>query len=989
MVGLPQILVLIFCAACIFGLVLEAQGAAQPAAAESRTDPVEVTALSKIFEYWRIVPGLSSTEPCNEAAYKPYITCNCSYDNNSTCHITSLDLLYHPIYAVIPEALWNLTFLTSLNLFGTYLSGKVSSSIGNLKHLQFLHLGITNFSGSLPSELGNLRNLERLWIDSCGVGGEIPSTFANLVNLQQMWASDNEFTGRIPDFIGNWSRLTVLGLQGNSFEGPLPSTLSNLTSMERLVISDVSSGTSSLAFINDMESLVVLGLRNNNISDSIPLNIGGYKHLERLDLSFNNIRGQIPDSLFQMSSLTHLSLGNNKLNGTLPESISGSVVYIDLSYNYLRGGSFPSWVNSNLRINLVANQFTIKNSSRSAFYSGLNCLQRSFPCNRGSGIYSEFAIDCGGPQITSSTGVVYEADDAAFDAATYYVTESKKWAVSTVGYFEVRRLDKNPYRYKSLSDSEITNTLDSQLYQTTRLSPSSLRYYGLGLKNGNYSVTLHFAEIAALNPTTINGSLGRRVFDIYIQEDLVLKDFDIKKEAGGITFRAVQKEFKVQVSENYLEIHLFWAGKGTCCVPDSGDSGPSISAITATLDFIHNKQNRTDLIVGIVVGAGLLLIFLFVLGVFCYTRRRKHLQTNDDDELLGLDARPFTFKYVELKRATNDFSPANKLGEGGFGAVYKGKFTDGRVIAVKKLSVASLHGERQFVAEIATLSAIQHRNLVKLHGCCIEGDKRLLVYEYLENGSLDQALFRQKSLNHNLSTRYNICLGIARGLAYLHEESRLRIIHRDVKASNILLDTDLVPKISDFGLAKLYDDKMTHVSTRVAGTLGYLAPEYAMRGHLTEKVDVFGFGVVALEIISGRPNFDSTLEEEKMYLLEWAWHLYENKREIDLVDPTFSDFNEEEVKRMIRVPLLCTQASHILRPSMSRVVAMLLGDIEVSTITSKPAYLTDRNFDDVIANVTASICYDSSESTSMVGYPDNLPVNASKPMLGKIINNPR
>ena len=125
-----------------------------------------------------------------------------------------------------------------------------------------------------------------------------------------------------------------------------------------------------------------------------------------------------------------------------------------------------------------------------------------------------------------------------------------------------------------------------------------------------------------------------------------------------------------------------------------------------------------------------------------------------------------------------------------------------------------------------------------------------------------------------------------------------------------------------------------------------------------------------------------------IYFLQ-AWHLYENKREIDLVDPTFSDFNEEEVKRMVRVSLLCTQASHILRPSMSRVVAMLLGDIEVSTITSKPAYLTDRNFDDVIANVTASICYDSSESTSMVGYPDNLPVNASKPMLGKIINNPR
>ncbi|KAF5823079.1 putative protein kinase RLK-Pelle-SD-2b family [Helianthus annuus] len=196
-----------------------------------------------------------------------------------------------------------------------------------------------------------------------------------------------------------------------------------------------------------------------------------------------------------------------------------------------------------------------------------------------------------------------------------------------------------------------------------------------------------------------------------------------------------------------------------------------------------------------------------------------------------------------------------KLGEGGFGPVYKGTLDDGRAIAVKQLSVASHQGKAQFIAEIATKSVVQHRNLVKLYGCCIERVKRLLVYEYLENKSLDQALF-------------------ARGLAYMHEGSRIRIIHRDVKASNVLLDADLNPKISDFGLAKLYDDKKTHMSTRVAGTIGYLAPEYAMRRHLTEKADAFRFGVVALEIVSGRPNSDSTLEDEQIYLLEWLGIFY-------------------------------------------------------------------------------------------------------------------
>ncbi|VFQ69945.1 unnamed protein product [Cuscuta campestris] len=339
-----------------------------------------------------------------------------------------------------------------------------------------------------------------------------------------------------------------------------------------------------------------------------------------------------------------------------------------------------------------------------------------------------------------------------------------------------------------------------------------------------------------------------------------------------------------------------------------------------------------------------------------------------------MDVKPFTFTYEELKLATNDFSADNKLGEGGFGPVYKGTLQDGRDIAVKQLSVTSHQGKAQFVAEIATISSVQHRNLVKLYGCCLEANKRLLVYEYLPNKSLDKALFGSKSLDINWSTRYEICLGVARGLAYLHEESRLRIVHRDVKSSNILLDANLVPKISDFGLAKLYDDTKTHISTRVAGTIGYLAPEYALRGHLTEKIDVFAFGVVALEIVSGRPNSDPNLEEEQMYLLDWAWNLYEEKQTHKLVDSRLSEYNEEEVKQMIGVALLCTQTSPSLRPSMSRAVTMLLGDAEVSSDISRPGYLTDWKFDDVSSIVSVGLSMGSETTyynTSRGGTSDH------------------
>nr|XP_048330579.1 probable LRR receptor-like serine/threonine-protein kinase At1g56140 [Ziziphus jujuba var. spinosa] len=987
-------------AVCIIGL-LASLTIAQNETQQATTDPSEVRALNAIFEQWNLKAEEHwniSGEPCSGTAidstpvdnYDPFIKFINLWLQGLSPKIyqkpsSAFNCIWR-VYAIdvvgpIPEELWTLTYLINLNLAQNYLTGPLSPSIGNLTRMQWLSLGINafsgevpkelgqltellslafggnNFSGPLPRELGNLSKLQQLYIDSSGISGEIPSTFANLQNLVTVWASDNAFTGQIPEFIGNWTKLQTLRLQGNSFEGPIPASFSNLNSMLELRISELANGSSSLEFINDMKNLSVLVLRNNNISDTFPSNIAEYKQLTQLDLSFNNIRGQIPDSLFNnLTLLSYLFLGNNQLNGTIPgQKRSSSLVNIDLSYNNLVG-TIPSWANNqtNLQLNLVGNNLTIDQTSNnnSSLPSGLNCLQKDFPCNRGRGTYSQFGIKCGGPQITSSSGIVLERDNETLGPATYYVSDTESWGVSNVGFFTG---NKNP-QYITHSSSQFTNTLDSEVYQTARLSASSLRYYGLGLENGNYTVTLQFADVAFEDAQTWK-SLGKRIFDVYIQGKLVLKDFDIKKEAGGISTRAVNKEFTAQaVSENYLEVHLFWAGKGTCCIPLQGTYGPSISAISAKPEFTptvsnkpptsKNSKNNTGMIVGIAVGVGG-FSFLAVLAAFCIVQRIKRSRTNDDEELLGMDVKPFTFSYEELKIATNDFNSANKLGEGGFGPVYKGTLVDGRAIAVKQLSLTSHQGKSQFVNEIATISAVQHRNLVKLYGCCYEGQKRMLVYEHLENKSLDQALFGNKGLNLNWSTRYEICLGVARGLAYLHEESRLRIVHRDVKSSNILLDSHLNPKISDFGLAKLYDDKKTHISTRVAGTIGYLAPEYAMRGHLTEKTDVFAFGVVALELVSGRPNSDSSLEGEKMYLLEWAWNLYEQNRELELVDSRLSEFDEEEVGRMIRVALLCTQTSPSLRPTMSRVVALLSGDVEVSTEITRPGYLTGWKFEDV------------------------------------------
>ncbi|KAL0300968.1 UNVERIFIED_CONTAM: putative LRR receptor-like serine/threonine-protein kinase [Sesamum radiatum] len=951
---------LVLCCVVAFVQLMDTAGA-QNRTTNATTDPVEARALNAMFQRW----GISATsnwnisgELCSGVAIdatevgtlNPGIKCDCSYDSGSTCHITAMRVYALDVAGPIPDELWNLTYMDDLNLAQNYLTGPIPAAIRNLNRMQYLSFGINalsgevprelglltdlrslsfgtnNFSGPLPSELGDLTRLTQIYINSAGLSGPIPQTFANLRSLERVWASDNEFTGPIPDFIGNWPNLVQLRFQGNSFQGSIPSSFSNLSLLNDLRISDLSNGSSSLDFLRNMTSLATLVLRNNNISGSIPSYFSEFQSLSLLDLSFNNLTATIPERLFNHSVLTNLYLGNNRLTGALPSQKSPS----------LRNIALPS---------------------------GLNCLQRNFPCNRGSPIYSSFAINCGGLQIRSSDQTIYEMDNETLGPATYYMPRTGRWAVSNAGLAS----DSSNPQYQSSSSSQFTNTLDSELFQTARISAGSLRYYGLGLENGNYTVSLQFAETMILGTRTWR-SVGRRVFDIYVQGNLEVKDFDIQREANKTDLRAVVREFKAQVLENFLEIHLFWGGKGTCCVPAQATYGPLISAIRATPDFVPTvsnnppgeNKNHTALIVGIVVSvaaAGLLSLA----AVYYVYRRRKRQKNFEDEVLLGVDVRPYTFSYSELKTATDDFSPDNKLGEGGFGPVYKGRLEDGRVVAVKQLSMASHQGKSQFVAEIATISAVQHRNLVKLYGCCIEGDKRLLVYEYLENKSLDQLLFgtEGKSLYLDWATRFDICLGVARGLAYLHEESRLRIVHRDVKASNILLDSDLTPKISDFGLAKLYDDNKTHISTRVAGTIGYLAPEYAMRGRLTEKADVFSFGVVAMEIISGRPNSDSGLEDDMIYLLEWAWNLHENGRELELVDPNLPQYDANAAKRIVGVALLCTQASPALRPSMSRVVAMLTGDIEVPSVTSRPGYLTDWKFTDATTFVT-----DANSSTS-------------------------
>ncbi|XP_022941244.1 probable leucine-rich repeat receptor-like serine/threonine-protein kinase At3g14840 [Cucurbita moschata] len=881
--------------------------------------------------------------PKNVSDFQNNLTCDCAFLNATICHVISIALKSQSLQGTLPPDLVRLPFLQQIDLSRNYLSGQIPSEwgstnlvnisllgnrltglipeeIGNITTLENLVLEINQLSGSIPQALGNLPQLQRLHLTSNNFSGKLPMSLGKLTTLKEFRIGDNNFSGPIPNFIRNWTNLTELSIQASGLSGPIPSDIGLLTKLSDLRISDLSGAPSPFPRLRNLEDITILILRSCNITGRLPNFLDRMPSLRILDLSFNKLSGQIPTRFNALKGLDNIFLTGNMLNGSVPDwMLKGNG--IDLSYNNftveVAGESCRSQ-----KVNLFAS------SSQDSDYGILSCLAGS-SCSK---TWYSLHINCGGKEQTIN-GTVFKGDRNT-GSSMFFVTGTN-WAISNTGSFLDDGETRDEYSATNSSTLSMTNP---ELYMTARISPLSVTYYGFCMGNGNYTVSLHFAEIMFTDDKTFS-SLGRRLFNVYIQKELVLEDFNIVDAAGGVG-KAVIRKIPVTVTNGTLEIRFYWAGKGTNAIPVRGVYGPLISAISVDPDFEAPSEGgetgKSGISVGAVVGiaAASVFVILLVLGILWWRvclQREKTLE----QELRGLDLQTCSFTLRQIKAATNNFDAANKLGEGGFGSVYKGVLTDGTAIAVKQLSSKSKQGNREFVNEIGMISALQHPHLVKLYGCCIEGNQLLLVYEYMENNSLAHALFGQEGSELELDwpTRHKICVGIARGLAYLHEESRLKIVHRDIKATNVLLDKELTPKISDFGLAKLDEEEKSHISTRIAGTFGYMAPEYAMRGHLTDKADVYSFGVVALEIVSGRSNTTLWANSDGSYLLDSALKLKEKNSLMELVDPRLGpNFNKGEALRMIKIALHCTNISPAARPNMSSVVSMLEGKQDIEGI---------------------------------------------------------
>ncbi|EOX92937.1 Leucine-rich repeat transmembrane protein kinase isoform 1 [Theobroma cacao] len=964
----PNLLLLVNLS-CFVALVLFATfGLAAAAATTPSLHPEEVKALKAIGKRLGKKDWDFGVEPCSgkgnwivqgdeETGFASNVTCSCSFNNYKTCHVVSIVLTALNISATLPPEFSKFRHLKLLDLSRNYFTGsipqewatmklEVLSFMGNrlsgpfpkvftyITSLRNLSIEGNNFSGPIPPDIGKLINLQKLILSSNAFNGELPPELANLVNLTDMRISDNNFSGKIPDIISNWKQIQKLQIQGCSLEGPIPSSISALTSLSDLRISDLKGRGSPFPPLHNMDSLKTLILRNCLIYGEIPAYIGDMKKLKTLDISYNNLTGEIPGSFFKLTKTDFLYLTGNQLTGSVPGWILERNKNADISHNNFTWETSSPIECPRGSVNLVESYST----SATKLSRVPACLKHNFPCSASPDKYS-LHINCGGKELNVNGNAKYEADREPRGASMFYL--GQHWALSSTGNFMDNDIDADDYIVTNTSALSNVSAIHSELYTTARVSPLSLTYYALCLMNGNYTVNLHFAEIIFINDRSFY-SLGKRIFDVYIQEELVLKDFNIEDEAGD-TGKHIVKNFTAVVTRHTLKIRLYWAGRGTTGIPARGMYGPLISAISVVPNFQPPTvdDDRNDLIVVVGAVSAAILIVLMVLSVMW---RKGWLggKISAEKELRCLDLQTGIFSLRQIKAATKNFNAENKIGEGGFGCVYRGLLSDGTVIAVKQLSSKSKQGNREFVNEIGMISALQHPNLVKLYGCCVEGNQLLLVYEYMENNCLSRALFG-KDATHKLKldwpTRQKICLGIARGLAYLHEESRIKIVHRDIKTSNVLLDKNLNAKISDFGLAKLNEDDKTHISTRIAGTIGYMAPEYAMRGYLTNKADIYSFGVVALEIVSGKSNTNYRPNEDFVYLLDWAYVLRERGSLLELVDPALgSEYSSEEAMVMLNVALLCTNASPTLRPTMSQVVSMLEGRTAVQDILSDPGF---------------------------------------------------
>ncbi|KAI0520031.1 hypothetical protein KFK09_007496 [Dendrobium nobile] len=789
-------------------------------ASATATDNQDISALRGLMGYMKNMPSGwgRSNDPCGSEPWEG-VTC-------SGTRVTELKLYNMGLRGKLSGDIAALTALRTLDLsYNIDLGGQVTPDIGNLQQLEALMLVSCSFSGTIPSEIGKLTQLKFLALNSNQFIGNIPSSLGSLFKLSWLDLADNQLSGSLP--VSNGSvpgldqlvntqhfhlnknrlsgpipeklfssnmRLKHLLLDRNKLDGTIPASMGTVQTLEIIRLDNNFLGGPVSSSINNLTSLHVLNLANNNLIGPMP-NLTGLNSLNIIDLSNNSFNpSEAPAWISEIENVTTLAIESGRLHGQVPQKLFS---FPRLQQVILKNNSFNGTLDmgSNISeqlqvVNLESNSLTsvalsssYNNSillSGNPVCSNIHLIGTNYcsPPQNFSPIYSTGLSNCGGKSCSTNNSCSHPYEGILFFRAPYF---------------------------RDLRNETAFQLLENSIWEQYGPNLGSMSLQNPFFDNDSY-LEVHLV-LCPLNGTYFN------VKDVLENLDLSSNIYTAPQVYGPFYFGAFPYSFP----------------------------GPSRMYI--------------GLIVGLVVGCTLLVIGLASAGFYAFQQKKRAKKAiemsnpfatweasfEDSGAAPQLKGARF-FSFEELKKCTNNFPEINVIGSGGYGKVYRGMLLDGRMVAIKRSKVGSSQGGLEFKTEIELLSRVHHKNLVDLVGFCFQQGERMLIYEYVPNGTLRESLAGKGDTQLDWMRRLQIALDSARGLAYLHELANPPIIHRDIKSANILLDENLNAKVADFGLSKLMTDgEVGHISTQVKGTLGYLDPEYYMSQILTEKSDVYQF----------------------------------------------------------------------------------------------------------------------------------------------------
>ncbi|KAM3688508.1 hypothetical protein ACJW31_10G155700 [Castanea mollissima] len=812
---------------------------------------------------------------------------------SSFMNLEYVDLSKNSLFGTIPPQISNLSNLIYLNLSMNQFSGKITPEIGLLTNLKVLRLGMNKLDGSIPQEIGQLRSLNVLDLQSNYLDGPIPPSLGNLSNLGYLCLDQNSLSGSIPLELGNLTNLVELYINNNSLAGPLPTEIGNL------------------------KSLKCLSLQKNNLVGSIPTSLCELGNLTYIDLSENNLLGAIPQEIGHLKSLVVLQLSVNQLNGSFPSSI-GNLSQLEIFYvrDNLISGSIPQEVENLMKLTV----FRVARNKLTGYLPQNICqngLLRNFTANVGE-IPKELGRLNSLVKLILSNNQLSGGIPSEFGSLTnldYVDLSNNKLSKSipgSVGSF-------SSLFYMNLSYNEFSQGVPIQMGKLVQLSVLDLSHNHLTGEIPTEFMNLQSLQTMNISHNNFSGTLTA-----------------FEKLYGLLDVNIAYNQFQGQIpnikSFQDAPIEALEGNKGLC---------GEVKGLQPCQLVTTDKQQRIHDLVFMIIFPflGVLVLVLAFVGLKSFIRKGRKpgnecIKGESHENLYSISTFDGKEMYKEILAATENFDAMYCLGSGGYGSVYKAQLPSGDIIAVKKIHASSCDGDltdrKEFYNEIVALTEIRHRNIVKLYGFCSSTRHSLLMYEYLEKGSLAAILSKEEEAKKlDWSRRVNIVKGVSHALAYMHHDCSPPIVHRDISSKNVLLDSDYEAHVSDFGTAKLLKQDSSNW-TSFAGTYGYVAPELAYTMMVTEKCDIYSFGVLALEVIKGNHPGDfiyAALSPSTNILLK-------DVLDQRLQPPTGQVW--DELIKIVTIATACLHANPQSRPTMLMISRQLSSSIVQipTTVTS-------------------------------------------------------